>query len=85
MIRSESISCKLLPVIRKWRKSVRDFEYERPRSMDPVFESVCALFACDKLGCDSDIRHEVSDSVVLLDVEEFSWIRSKVKSDAMRS
>lgn len=57
---------------------------ERHFNLDPVFSCVCALYACDRLGIDSGIRAEVSDSVVLLDFEDHAWHRSKAKSGIMR-
>lgn len=58
--------------------------FEHHFSCDPVFDSVVALYAYDRLGNDSGVRRELSDSVVLLDFSEYAWTRSRVKSDSMK-
>lgn len=62
-----------------------DLQFSHHFSMDPVFDSVSALYAYEKLDdADSGVTRELSDSVVLMDFEEIAWNRSKVKSDVMR-
>jgi hypothetical protein len=54
-------------------------------SMDPVFDSVAALYLYDSMEDTEDgVRAEVSDSVVMMDFQELAWIRSNNKSGEMR-
>ena len=58
--------------------------YSRHVSVDPVFDSVAALYLYEKMDDRKDeVVYELSDSVVLLDFEESAWERSNLKSRYM--
>ena len=61
-----------------------DYQFSHHFSSDPVFDSVCALYAYQKMDDAKDeVISELADSVVLLDFEEYAWNRSTVKSGQM--
>jgi len=62
---------------------LEDF-YARHISMDPVFDSVAAVFRYEAMDeAIAEVHEELLDSVVLLDFEESAWERSNLKSRYM--
>lgn len=61
------------------------YQFEHHFSLDPVFDSVAAMYAYARLGNgEPGVMAELSDSVVLLDFEDYAWNRSRAKSAIMR-
>ena len=65
--------------------SDEQYQFTHHFSMDPVFDSVAALYLLDSMDADEEARRDAEDSVVLLDFQELAWTRSSTKSAVMKT